>query len=47
LKIREDPNFLKDLEKLLDKQIPAKEDNLDDRVKKWNKIADDLDGSLD
>jgi hypothetical protein len=47
LKIREDPDFLKDLEKLLDKQIPAKEDNLDDRVKKWNKIADDLDGSLD
>ena len=47
LKIREDPDFLKDLEKLLDKQIPAKEDNLEDRVKKWNKIADDLDGSLD
>jgi uncharacterized protein len=47
LKIREDPDFLKNLEKLMDKQIPAKEDNLEDRVKKWNKIADDLDGSLD
>ncbi len=47
LKIREDPNFLKNLEKLMDKQIPAKEDNLEDRVEKWNKIADDLDGSLD
>jgi hypothetical protein len=31
----------------MEKQIPAKEDNLEDRVKKWNKIADDLDGSLD
>ena len=47
LKIREDPDFLKNLEKLMDKQIPEKEDNLEDRVKKWNKIADDLDGSLD
>lgn len=47
LKIREDPDFLKNLEKLMDKQIPAKEDNLEDRVKKWNKIADDLDESLD
>ncbi len=47
LKIREDPDFLKNLEKLMDKQIPAKEDNLEDRVKKWNRIADDLDGSLD
>ncbi len=47
LKIREDPEFLKNLEELMDKQIPAKEDNLEDRVKKWNKIADDLDGSLD
>jgi Fe-S-cluster containining protein len=47
LKIREDPDFLKNLEKLMYKQIPAKEDNLEDRVKKWNKIADDLDGSLD
>ena len=47
LKIRQDPDFLKNLEKLMDKQIPAKEDNLEDRVKKWNKIADDLDGSLD
>jgi uncharacterized protein len=47
LKIREDPGFLKNLEKLMDKEIPAKEDNLEDRVKKWNKIADDLDGSLD
>jgi uncharacterized protein len=47
LKIREDPDFLKNLEKLMDKQIPTKEDNLENRVKKWNKIADDLDGSLD
>ncbi|HEX7467637.1 MAG TPA: YkgJ family cysteine cluster protein [Methanobacterium sp.] len=47
LKIREDPDFLKNLENLMEKKIPSKEDNLEDRVKKWNKIADDLDGSLD
>ena len=47
LKIREDPDFLKNLENLMEKKIPSKDDNLEDRVKKWNKIADDLDGSLD
>ncbi|MGB8233340.1 MAG: YkgJ family cysteine cluster protein, partial [Methanobacterium sp.] len=47
LKIREDPDFLKNLENLMEKKIPSKEYNLEDRVKKWNKIADDLDGSLD
>ncbi len=47
LRIRDDPDFLKNLEKLIDKQIPSKDGNLEDRVKKWNEIADDLDGSLD
>jgi uncharacterized protein len=47
LKIKEDPDFLKNLEKLMENQIPGKEDNLEDRVKKWNKIAEDLDERLD
>ena len=47
LKIREDPEFLKNLQKLTKNKIPGKEDNLEDRVEKWNQIADDLDGKLD
>jgi len=47
LKIKEDPDFIKNLEKLMENQIPGKEDNLEDRVKKWNKIVDDLDDRLE
>ncbi len=47
LKIREDPEYLKNLEKLMENQIPEKEDNLEDRVKKWNEIADELDKGLE
>ena len=47
LKIKEDPDFLENLEKLMENQIPGKEDNLEDRVKKWNKIAKDLDDRFD
>ena len=47
LKIKKDPNFLKKLEELMENQIPAKEDNLEDRVKKWNEIAEDLDEKFD
>ena len=47
LKIREDPDFLKNLQKLMENKIPGKEDNLEDRVEKWNKIADDLDNQLE
>jgi uncharacterized protein len=42
LKIREDPNFLKNLKKLMENQIPDKEEDLKERVKKWNEIADEL-----
>ncbi len=47
LKIKKDPNFLKNLEKLMENKIPDKKDNLEDRVEKWNKIADDLNNRLD
>ena len=42
LKIREDPNFLKNLKKLIENQIPDQEEDLEERVKKWNEIADEL-----
>ncbi|ADZ08701.1 protein of unknown function UPF0153 [Methanobacterium lacus] len=43
LKIREDPEFLEKLKKQMETQIPDDADNLDERVKKWNKIAEELD----
>jgi len=46
LKIRNDPDFLKNLKKLMKNQIPQKEDILEDRVKKWNEIADKLDNEF-
>ena len=47
LKIKDDPDFLKNLEKMMENQIPQKEDNLEDRVKKWNEIADKLDSKFE
>jgi Fe-S-cluster containining protein len=43
LKIRDDPKFLEKLKKQMETQIPDDADNLDERVKKWNKIAEELD----
>jgi uncharacterized protein len=43
LKIRQDPDFLTKLKKQMETEIPDEEDNLEDRVKKWNKIAEELD----
>ena len=43
LKIRDDPEFLEKLKKQMETQIPDDADNLDERVKKWNKIAEELD----
>lgn len=43
LKIRDDPEFLEKLKKQMETQIPDEAENLDERVKKWNKIADELD----
>lgn len=40
LKIREDPEYLKDLERIIEDQTPDKDGNLEDRMKKWNDIAD-------
>jgi Fe-S-cluster containining protein len=45
LKIKENPDYLKNLEKMMENQIPGKDINLEDRVKKWNEIADELDKS--
>ncbi|UTB33547.1 MAG: YkgJ family cysteine cluster protein [Methanobacterium sp. ERen5] len=42
LKIRDDPEFLEKLKKQMETQIPDDADNLDERVKKWNKIAEEL-----
>lgn len=47
IKIREDPEYLKDLEKMMEDQTPAKDENLEDRVKKWNKIADEHDNDVE
>lgn len=47
LKLKEDPDYLKNLEKLIENQIPVKEDKLADRVKKWNDIAEELDKSIE
>ncbi len=47
LKIKKDPDYLKNLEILMENQIPGKEINLVDRVKKWNEIADKLDKELE
>ncbi len=47
LKIKDDPDFLKNLEKMMENQIPQKEDNLEDMVKKWNEIADKLDSKFE
>ncbi len=43
LKIREDPNFLENLKRKMETHIPDEEDDLNERVKKWNKIAEELD----
>jgi uncharacterized protein len=43
LKIREDPDFLEKLKKQMETKIPDESENLDERVKKWNKIAKELD----
>ena len=43
LKIREDPDFLEKLKKQMETQIPDEGENLEERVKKWNKIAEELD----
>jgi uncharacterized protein len=43
LKIRKDPDFLNKLKKQMETQLPSDEENLEDRVKKWNKIAEELD----
>lgn len=47
LKIRENPEYLKELEKIMENQTPDKDGNLEDRVKKWNEIADDYEKDVE